>query len=319
MRRTVSFAAWGPALVLATLWPICSAAQQLKSVFETPVARIHSNGEHEEFVKTTGEALEFARQSLGSPAGFPQNRINVYIYDSEQHMADGIVVTLGYSREVAQVIAKVGFSAVTGNTLHIHSRSEAWGYLLFWHVIVHEYAHGMAEKRYGTLLPDSARWLYEGFGEFEANRVLSRKFAEFEKTHAQSRFKLAFKALLFFKLFHFKNILALEDWLANIAHSRERWTIQYAQAYTAVHYLITSYGYDNFAALLADIKNGDSVEEAMRKVFGLSPLRFELQYYWFMLRMGLFGFYLSYTLALAAIVFLLSVAVLVMLKGRGDS
>lgn len=302
-------------LLLASLWPACSGAQEPKSIVETPVARIHANGEHEQLVKTTGEALEFARESLGNPAGFPQHKIEVHIYDSEQQMADGIMATLGYSRNDSQVIAKVGISSLTSNTLHIHSRTETWGFL-FWHAIVHEYAHGMAEERYGMVLPNSARWLYEGLGEFEANRTLSRKFPAFEETYERSRFKVAFKALLFFKLFQFKNILAQEDWVANIANSRERWDIQYAQAYTAVNYLITSYGFDKFAALLTDIKNGRSAKEAMEKVFGLSPLRFELQYCWFVLRMGLFGFYVRYTLALAAIFFLLSLGLLLLLKRR---
>jgi hypothetical protein len=231
-------------------------------------------------------------------------------------MADGLMATLGYSHKAARVIAKVGFSAVTGNTLHIHSRSETWEYLLFWHVIGHEYAHGMTEERYGMVLPDSARWLYEGFAEFEANRILSRKFGAFEEIHARSRFKLAFKALLFFKLFQFKNIVALEDWLANIAHSRERWTIQYAQAYTAVHYLITNYGGDNFTAMLTEIKNGRSAEDAMNKALGLSPLRFEANYYAFILLKGLFDLYLRYTLTLVALGLLFLVALLLLVNRR---
>jgi hypothetical protein len=91
-----------------------------------------------------------------------------------------------------------------------------------------------------------------------------------EETYARSWFKVAFKALLFFKLFQFRNILAQDDWFANILNSRERWDIQYAQAYTAVNYLITNYGFDKFNTLLTDIKNGRSVDEAREKVFGLS-------------------------------------------------
>lgn len=222
---------------------------------------------------------------------------------------------LGYPRKDAEAVAKAGFSPFTGNTLYINSRAEKLG-RVFWHVVVHEYAHGMAEERYGLVLPNSARWLYEGLGEFEANRTLRTKFEAFEEARATSRFKVAFKALLFFKLFQFKNILAQDDWFANIANSPERWDIQYAQAYTAVDYLITNYGFDNFAALLTEVKNGRSVEEGMQKVFGLSPLRFELQYYAFMLLKGLFGFYVHYTLVLAGLGFLLSLTLLLLVKRR---
>ncbi len=308
-------ATWPVLLLLVMLWPACSGAQEFKSVFETPLARIHFNGEHRELVKATGEALEFARQSLGNPEGFPPRKIEVYLYESEPQMAEGLMAILGYPRKDAEAVAKAGFSPFTGNTLHINSRAEKWG-AFFWHAVVHEYAHGLAEERYGMVLPSSARWLYEGLGEFEANRALSRKFATFEESYVRARFKIAFKALLFFKLFQFKNILAQDDWFANITNSRERWNVQYAQAYTAVDYLITNYKLDNFAAVLTDIKNGHSVEEAMKRVFGLSARRFEIQYYWFMLGKGLFGFYLRYTVALAAIFVLLSIALLLLLKRR---
>lgn len=312
---TTSLAAGPVLLLLAILWPACSGAQQLESVFETSFARIHCYGEHKELIKTTGEALEFARHTLGSPAGFPPKKIEVYLYESEQQMAEGLMAILGYPRKDAKAVAKAGFSPFTGNTLHINSRAEKWG-RFFWHAVVHEYAHGMAEERYGPVLPHSARWVYEGLGEFEANRALSRKFAAFEESYARSRFKVAFKALLFFRLFQFKNILAQDDWFANIANSRERWDIQYAQAYSAVNYLITDYGFDNFSALLTEIKNGRSVEEGMQKVFGLSPLRFEIQYYWFMLRKGLFDFYVNYTAALSAIFVFLSLGLFLLLKRR---
>jgi len=315
VRLTISFAARAISLLLVMLWPACSGAQQIEAVFETSFARIHSYSQHKELVKATGESLEFARQSLGNPAGFPPRKIEVYLYESEQQMAEGLMAILDYPRKDAEAVAKAGFSPFTGNTLHINSRAEKWG-RLFWHVVVHEYAHGMAEERYGPVLPHSARWVYEGLGEFEANRTLRRKFEAFEEAYATSRFKVVFKALLFFKLFQFKNILAQDDWFANIANSRERWDIQYAQAYTAVDYLITNYGFDNFAALLTEVKNGRSVEEAMQKIFGLSPLRFELRYYAFMLLRGLFGFYVHYTLALAALGFLLSLTVLLLVKRR---
>jgi hypothetical protein len=300
---------------LAIFWPALCGAREFKNVFETRLARIHSSGEREELAKTTAEALEFARQSLGSPAGFPATRIEVYLYDSEAHMAQGLTAILGYPLRDAEAVAKAGFSAVTRNTLHIDSRAEKWGNF-FWHAVVHEYAHGIAEERYGMVLPNSARWLYEGLGEFEANRVLSRKFVVFEEAYARARFKVAFKALLFFKLFQFKNILAQDDWVASIVNSRERWDIQYAQAYTAVAYLITNYGFDNFVAVLKEVKNGGSVEEAMEKVFGLSPLEFEIRYYAFMLRRGLFGLYLTYTVALALFFVLFSGAPFLLVKRR---
>lgn len=233
-------------------------------------------------------------------------------------MTEGLMTTLGYPRHEAEAVAKTGFSPFTGNTLHINSRAEKWG-RLFWHAVVHEYAHGMAEARYGMVLPNSARWLYEGLGEFEANLALSRKFAAFEEAYARSRFKVALKALLLFKLLPFKNILDQDDWFANIANSRERWDIEYAQAYTAVDYLITNYGVSNFAALLTQVNNGQSVGAAMQKVFGLSPLRFELQYYVFMLAKGFFGYYVRYTVAFAAIFVFLSLALLLLLKRRRSS
>jgi hypothetical protein len=310
---TASLAMRSALFLLMVLWPMRPSAQEPETVVETPLALIHYHDDHKELAKTTGEALEFARQWLGTPLGFPQNKINVYLYDSERQMTDGLMAILGYTRKEAAVIAKVGFSAVTSNTLHIHSQAGRRGHL-YWHAVIREYAHGITEERYGSKLLNSARWLYEGLGEFEANRSLSRKFEAFEEDYARWRFKVAFKALISFKLLRFKNILSKDDWYANIENSRERWDIQDAQAYTAVSYLITNYGFDRFAALLTEIKNGLSAEEAMKKAFGLSPWRFELQYYSFLLLNGLFGLYLGYTLALVALGFLFLLGVFLLLK-----
>jgi hypothetical protein len=303
------------ALFLLIMLGTTRLAAQPETVLETPLAHIHYHGDHKALAKITAEALEFARQSVGTLSGFPQKKLKVYLYDSEQQMTDGLMATLGQPRHEAAVIAKVGFSAVTNNTLHIHSRAEKWGHL-FWHALVHEYAHGITEERYGANLPNFARWLYEGLGEFEANRSFSRKFEAFEEDYVRSRFKVAFKALIFCKLLRFKNIVAKEDWYANIANSRERWDIQYAQAYTAVYYLITNYGFDHFSALLTEIKKGKSVEEAMMKVYGLSPRRFEVQYYSFMLLNGLFGLYLRHTLMLLALGCLFVLGLFLLLKRR---
>ena len=311
----VSLALSSALFLLIMLWAACLAAQT-ETVLETPLARIHHQNDQEALANTAAEALEFARQSVGTFSSLPHRKLEVYLYDSAQQMTDGLMETLGQPRHEAAVIAAVGFSAVANSTLHIHARRADKSWYLFWHGLVREYAKGMAAERYGANLSKHARWLYEGLGEFEANRALSKKFEAFEEDYARSRFEIAFKALIFCKLPRFKNIVTKEGWHANLANSRGRWAVPYAQAYMAVNYLITGYGFDQFAALLTEIKNGGSVEEAMMKIYGLSPLRFEVNYYSFMLLNGLFGLYLSHTLALLALLCLLVLGLFLLLKRR---
>jgi hypothetical protein len=209
----------------------------------------------------------------------------------------------------------IGVSPSTGSTMHFHAKTRRWGPFL-WHAVAHEYAHGLAEQSYGAGVATSARWVYEGLGEYAAEQALKPKLREFETAWSRSRLKLAFKALIRRNLFPLEKITTEEQWLANIAKSRYTWDVQYAQAYVAATYLMERYGFDGLRRVLGGIKNGLSCHDAMEKGLGVSLAEFDRGLQVFILRRGLAELWRAHTAGLFLIVGSMVVAALFLLRKR---
>lgn len=286
------------------------------NAFETPHAIVFYHPGNEALAETVGNALEFAHGSVAEDLGYPANKITAYIYDSGEEMVDGLMTVLGYDRREAELIAKVGISAVTKNTFHLHPKAKTWPAKIFWHYVVHEYAHGLTEDRYGTEPALSARWLYEGLGEYEGHRSVEAKYPNFEERWSRSRYKLVFKALVFGDLFRLANLSGIDQWYANIARSWRTWDLQYAQAYVAVRYIVDEYGIERLKAVLAEISAGLPIEAAIEKVLGVSLSWLELSLVAYLLVKGMTELYVSYAVALFTIFASLVVAVPVFIRYR---
>jgi hypothetical protein len=128
---------------------------------QTPHAQIVYHPTDEELAKTTGEAFEFSYRMVEEDLGLPNGSLTIYIYNSSEEMVNGLMTILGYDRKKATLLAKIGVSPSTKHTMHINSKAKAWG-PFFWHILAHEYTHGLTEEKYGMKLTSSARWLYEG-------------------------------------------------------------------------------------------------------------------------------------------------------------
>lgn len=269
------------------------------SVLETPDARILYSARNEALAAKTAEIMAFAVRAVGEDLGRPARRVTVYIHDTAEEMVNGLMTTLGFNRVSAETIARVGISMRTRNTLHIHRRAGKWGEM-FWHAVVHEHAHGMVEERYGPDIATKARWIYEGFGDYEANRALRTRLGETEKSYTDRMDRVAFKALVLGKLPRLKDISTSRRWEANIRKGREPWTIQYATAYAAVRYAVERYGLEKMKQVLERTGSGIPYQTAMRNVFDVSVFGFEVRYLTSLFLKGIFGLYVHYTLALAA-------------------
>jgi hypothetical protein len=274
-----------------------------QSKVETPYAIIFYPLQGESTAKEIASALEFAHHSLADDLGFPTGKVRVYIYSSSEEMVYGLMKILGYDRKEAEVVARVGISAYTKTTMHVHLRTKTWGPTL-WHAVVHEYAHGLAEERYGVTLLSSARWLYEGLGEYEAWRALRLKLKDFEAKWSKARLKLAFKALIFGKLPRLESISTQAQWYENMIAGRQSWDIQYAAAYAAVRYIVDQQGFEMLQRLLEEIKKGSSFRQAVQKSLGISAVRFEFGFRTSLFIKGVLELYAFYTAVLFSIVVL---------------
>lgn len=265
---------------------------------ETPDARIIHSETNTNLAARTAKIVAFAVRRVGENFGPPQHRVTVYIHDSAKDMSEGLMTTLGFDRVSAETIARVGISMRTRDMLHIHRRAGKWG-KLFWHAVVHEHTHGMVEELYGPDIATKARWIYEGLGDYEANRTLRTRFPETEEKYTVWMDRSAFKALILGRLLRLEDISTNLKWDANIRSGRGPWVTQYALANVAVRYAVGKYGLEKIKQVLKRIRSGTPYQDAMRDVLGVSLVWFEVRYLADLFLRGLLEFYVHYTLAVA--------------------
>ncbi len=270
---------------------------------ETATAIIHFHSEHEDLAQRVAEVVDYAHAAVGESFGQMAGRVNTYIYGSDSEMAEGLRQVLGYKPWEVNAILRVGISACTHGTLHIHERAARWGDFL-WHALVDEYVHGVIEERFGTRPARSATWLEEGVTAFVAQQALTERLSTFEQRFLVRRYKRALQALISGKLPRFADVSTRERWYRNISRSRATWHNQYAMAYLGVLYIVERYGFGAVERILTELKQGVAYPTAMRQVLGLSLEGFEFRFrHWLVLR-GVFNVYLKYT-AVALILFAL--------------
>lgn len=263
---------------------------------ESVSARIHFNGEQQELADRIGEVFDFARNAVGPRYGRVPTKILVYIYGSNEALAEGVRQSLGYSEKEAAAAVRVGVTEVKKGTFHAHRRIANWDDAI-WHVLVDEYVHGVTEARFGATPAQSATWIDEGLTSYLAHHALKEKIPEFETRYLDWTQRTAFKALVFGQLPRLREISERQQWVSNINRSPEAWRNEYAAADAAVFYIIENYGMGAVEAILAAVGKGMHYTEALRTILGVSIEELESDVRLSIAWAGLFHRYPKYTAA----------------------
>ena len=228
------------------------------------------------------------------------SKVKVYLYGSSDEMAQGVKTILRYNPMEIKAVIKVGITEQSNNTLHLHPKTAKWGSHLT-HAIVDEHIHGVLQEKYGTGPSISATWIEEGLTSYLAHEVLAGKLGDFEDTFPESRFKVAFKALVFGKLPQLDEVSTRSQWYNNINESYESWNNQYALAYFIVSHLVSNYGFESVLDILTDVGKGLSYKDSMENVTGTALDDFEHTMRVSLLYTGFFHLYIKYTVIILAI------------------
>ncbi len=280
---------------------------------DTEHATIRYPPEKEHLARELGEAFESGSKVVGEDLGYLSNRVTIYVYRMRQEMAEGAVAILGRNRSEAEGIARAGISDRDRDAILVIGSADAWGDNL-WLVIAHEHAHGLTTERFGPALANSARWIFEGLGEYEGLGALETKSPEAARAYRTWRLKVAFKALVTGRLPGLEEIADRAVWFDNINTDFPKWDRQYACAYLTVDYLIRKYGFQKFSEVLKETGGGVPYGTAITQVLGTSPRRLELRIRTSLAATGLFDLYPLYTATLTALVI---TVILVLLAHRG--
>ncbi|MBI4198912.1 MAG: hypothetical protein HY535_00340, partial [Chloroflexi bacterium] len=139
-------------------------------------------------------------------------------------------------------------------------------------VLIHEYVHLLVEE----LAPRASvpAWLNEGLATYLDIHVR----ADFGASLAAQRERYrradaARKALATNALLPLSRLVSQRDW--NAETDRERASLQYAEAYMAVRYLLERFGNQAAALIIGEMAKGASFEAAFQRVTGVSLSSFE--------------------------------------------
>ena len=294
-------------LISASVFGTRAAAAVEFSEFFTEHAAIRYPPEKEHLARELGEAFEWGRKVVAEDLGYPSNRVTIYVYRTRREMAEGVTAILGRNRSEADGIARAGMSDRDRDSILVIGDADTWGDFL-WLVIAHEHAHGMTTERFGSAIADSARWIFEGLGEYEGLRALEAKSLEAARAYRRGRQKVAFEALVTGHLPQLEEIADRETWFNNINTDKHKWDRQYACAYVTVDYVIRNYGFQKFSEVLKETGAGVPYGAALMKVLDISPLGLEVRVLISLVVTAIFDLYLFYAVMLAAIALAMTVA-----------
>lgn len=276
-------------------------------------ASIFFNSDNEMHAKRILEIFSTATLLVAKRLPNFNSKVNLYLYDSGDGMAQGVRNILGYTPEEVNAVVKVGITEQSNNTLHLHPKTAKWGSRLT-HAIVDEHIHGVLQEKYGTGPSTSATWVEEGLTSYLAHEVLADKPVDYENKYPERRFKVAFKALVLGKLPKLDEISTRRQWYGNINESHEAWDNQYALAYFSVSHLVDNYGFESVLDILAGVATGQSCEDALEKITGTTLVDFERTMRLSLTYIGFFQLYLKYTVFILAILSLIVLTFLFLVK-----
>ncbi len=294
-------------LTITSVFGAKAAAAAEFSELVTEHATIRYPPEKERLARELGAAFESGLKVVADDLGYPPNRATIYVYRTRQEMAEAAIETLGRNRLEADGIARAGMSDRDRDLILVIGNADTWGDFLGL-VIAHEHAHGMTTERFGSAIANSARWIFEGLGEYEGLRALAVKSPEAARAYRTGRLKVAFKALVTGHLPRLEEIADRKAWFNNINADKHKWDRQYACAYVTVDYVIRKYGFQKFSEVLKDTGVGVPYSVALMKALGTSPLGLETQILTSLVVTGFFNLYPFYTAILAALALAMMVA-----------
>ena len=171
----------------------------------------------------------------------PQSPINLYIYGTSQQMQDAILYEPSWAGGVA-------YPANNITIMGIDPSYVVWGR----RAIVHELTHliiGQITFSCGENVPT---WLDEGIAVY-AEGVLDPR--------SQSLFNVALAS---------NSLLSVRSISNGFSQHPDQADLAYAQSYSLVAYLVTTYGPNKLLALFGKLRDGTTVDAGMQAVYGFN-------------------------------------------------
>ena len=191
----------------------------------------------EELMTASQQALERLAEDTGARL---KNTVEIYIYANSKDLQGAMI----FPREWTGGVAFPEYSVIS---IGVSSGQLDWGKKALAHELGHLVTHQITFSPYGAILPT---WLDEGLA----------MHAEGEPSpHLQSWLKRAVSE---------QRLISVRSLSSPFSAKTEEAYISYAQSQSIVQFLIQNYGKDKILDLLTLLKDGNTCDEALTKVYG---------------------------------------------------
>ncbi|HEX73703.1 MAG TPA: peptidase MA domain-containing protein [Dehalococcoidia bacterium] len=194
----------------------------------------------ESFVRELMAAAQQALTKLGQNTGaYLERPAKLYIYADAQDLQGAMIYPQEWTGGVA--FTRYGIMAIG-----IAPDNLSWGKRAIAHELAHLVIHQMTLNPYNSL----PTWLDEGLAMYAEGPLVPLYKAYLDKAIAED------------------NLISVRSLSSPFSAYTEESLLSYAQSYSLVEFLITSYGQDMMLELLLIFKQGSSYDEALGKAYG---------------------------------------------------
>jgi hypothetical protein len=170
-----------------------------------------------------------------------EKAIDIYIYANTNDLKDAILYEPAWIGGQAFPENNIVIIGVSTDQLDWGKSTEA-----------HELTHVLVGHLTFSCLGSIPTWLNEGLAMVGEGGLQSAQSAQFEQAKSSNQ------------------LLSLRSLVGNFSEESDRATLSYSESYSVVNFLIQTYGHDKMTALLDDLRDGATADEALYSVYGFN-------------------------------------------------
>jgi Peptidase MA superfamily len=184
------------------------------------------------------KALERLSQDVGVSANSP---VDIYVYANQSDMLASILYAPAWVGGSAYAESNIVIIGIPPDQLDWGKSTEA-----------HELTHVLVGHLTFTCLGEIPQWLNEGLAMYGEGGLQSDEQSQLDQARTVD------------------TLPSLRSLSGNFSAEGTRATLSYAEAYSVVNFLIKTYGRDKMTALLLDLRDGQTADQALQAVYAFN-------------------------------------------------
>jgi hypothetical protein len=202
--------------------------------------RLHWYNQSESFARDLLTTAQKGLERNAAQAGLaPDAPIDLYIYASTDDMRQAVLYEPSWTGGMAFPEHNIVIIGISPADLD-------WGR----NAIVHELTHVLVGHLTFSCLGDVPTWLNEGLAVFSEGDL---------DPYSQNQFDKAIQS---------NTLLSVRSLSGGFSEIADKANLSYSQSYSLVKFLIETYGQEKMTQLLIALRNGATVDEALRQTYG---------------------------------------------------